>query len=122
VILSLFVTVSVAVTMFVFTVLAKISVTIMVPVVVVFNSTSLPGPVTRKVLRAIVVRRNPNGSQIRTSSPVTLVPAILVPHRIPIAFHPHKIWPRLRRLKHYARWRWRPNHDSDRNLRLRPNG
>jgi hypothetical protein len=82
---------SVPVPVFVFGVFVKIPVTIMIKMMVVFNSAVLPGPVTRKVLLAIMVWRDPIGSYIGRPSPVALMPFVMVPHGIPIAFHPYKI-------------------------------
>ena len=104
--------------MFVFIVIVKIPVMIMVPMMVVFNWPALPGPVTHKVPVAIVVRHDPNCSCIWRLSPITLMPFVMMSHRIPIAFHPYKTRPRLRRLNvHYARWWGRSDFDSNRNLR-----
>ena len=115
-ILSLVVTVAVIV--FVFAVFVKIPVMIMIPMVVVFNSTALPAPVTRKVPLAIIVRVNPIGTYIGRPSPVAVMPFVMVSRRIPVAFDPHKIRPRLCRLNiHDTGWRWCSDLDSDRNLR-----
>jgi hypothetical protein len=113
------VVVTVPVAVIVFSVFVKIPVTIMIPMMVVFNSTVLPGPVTRKVLFAIMVWRDPIGSNIGGPSPVALMPFVMVSRRIPIAFHPYEIRLRLRRLNihGYGRWRWRSDLDSNRNLR-----
>jgi hypothetical protein len=103
--------------MFVFVVVAKIPVMIMVPMVVVFNSAPVPGPVTPEVPLAIVVRGNPVGSYIGRPSPVVVMPFVMVSHWIPVAFHPYEIWFRLRRLNvHDAGRRWRSDHNSNRNL------
>jgi len=106
--------------MFMSVVVVKISVTIMIPMMVVFNSTVLPGPVTRKIPLAIVAWGNPIGSYIGRPSPVTLMPFVMVSHRIPIAFHPHTIRLRLRRrlnIEYGGGRRWRSDRDSNRDLR-----
>ena len=115
-IVSVVVTVPLAV--IVFSVFVKIPVTIMIPMMVVFNSTVLPGPVARKVSLAIIVRVNPIGSHIGGPSPVAIMPFVMAFHRIPVAFHPYEIRPRLWGLNiHNTGWRWRSDLDSDRNLR-----
>ena len=108
----------VAVIMFMSVVVVKISVTIMIPMMVVFNSAVLPGPVAGKVSLATIVRVNPIGSYIGGASPVAVMPFVMVFHRIPVAFHPYEIRPRLWWLNiHDTGWRWRSDLDSDRNLR-----
>jgi hypothetical protein len=67
--------------------------------------------------------RNPIGSFVGRPSPVTLMPFVVISHRVPVAFHPYEIWLRLRGLNVHdcRRRRWRSDHDSKRDLRLRPN-
>jgi hypothetical protein len=85
----------------------------------VLNATAGSIPVARIVTLAVVLWRNPMGCLIRRSSPVTFVPFVVISHWIPITCHPHacRIWLRGDN-GDYARWRWRPNHDSNRNLCL----
>jgi len=97
----------------------SVPVAVIMIIVVALNSTSLP--VACKIPLAIMVRRNPNGSCIRRPSPVTLMPFVMVSDRIPIAFHPDKIWFWLRGMNVHDRWRWRWRSDLDSNRNLRPN-
>ena len=100
--------------------LPVVSISVMVRMMIVFDSTAVSHPVTCKVSLAVVVRWHPVGSLIRRSSPVTFMPFVMMTHRIPIAFYPYKFRSRLRRHGIYhdgRRRRWCPNLDTNRDLR-----
>ena len=71
---------------------AKVPITVMVPVVVMFKPPVISIPVAWKELFSIVVWRHPAGSFVGWPSPITFVPSIVSFDRIPIAFHPHELW------------------------------
>jgi hypothetical protein len=73
-------------------VFAKVPITLMVPVVVMFKPPVIPIPVAWKELFPIVVWRHPACPFVGWPSPITFVPSIVSFDRIPIAFHPHELW------------------------------
>src|SRR5262249_17070175 len=68
-----------------------ISISILIPVVVVLESAALSCPVTDEVVLAIIARHNPIGSHVRRPCPITFMPLPMVPHRIPIPVYPYKL-------------------------------
>src|SRR5690242_11736393 len=64
---------------------------VFVPMMVVVAAAGIAIPIAVEVLAAIVMRRHPTGAPIGRSCPVAVVPLIVVPDRIPVAFHPHVI-------------------------------
>jgi hypothetical protein len=85
--------------------------------VIVLNPTAIPTPITEKELLAVVTRPDPVRACVRRSSPVTGMPLVLPPHRIPIAVDPNKVgaWA-MWLYSHHSRLRWRANSDSERDL------
>lgn len=85
--------------------------------VIMFNTTAIPTPITEKELLAVVTRPDPVRACVRRSSPVTGMPPVLPPNRIPIAVDPNKVgtWSTWLH-SHHSRLRWRANSDSKRNL------
>ena len=73
-------------------VLAKVPITVMVSVVVVFKPPMISIPVAWKELFPIMVWRHPACPFVGWPSPITFVPSIVSLHRIPIAFYPHELW------------------------------
>ena len=73
---------------------AKVPITVMVPVVVMFKPPVISIPVAWKELFPIVVWRHPACSFVGWPSPITFVPSIVSFDRIPIAFNPHELWSR----------------------------
>ena len=97
----------------------EVAVSIVVGVVIVLNTATTTLPVTRIIAFAIVMWCNPTRSLIRRSSPIPFMPFVMFSGRIPIALYPHESDTRGWRGTHNnPGWRWRPNHDSHRNLRL----
>src|SRR3974390_2096568 len=95
----------------------EITVMLVVGVVVMYNTAVVSIPVARIITFAVVVWCNPASSLVRRSSPIALVPFVVISHWIPIAFHPHgcRFWPPGDNASH-ARRRRRPNHDANGNL------
>ena len=68
---------------------AVVAIVVMVPVMVVFEAPVLTVPVATVVAALFIVWNDPDRANIRRTRPVALVPAIMPPHRIPVAFDPH---------------------------------
>ena len=100
-------------------VVASVTVSVVVRVVVVLNMAAISFPVTCIVPFAIVVRSNPASPLVGRSSPIAFMPLIMISHRIPIAPYPHEFrsWPFWHN-HNRPDWRWRGNHDSNGNLRI----
>jgi len=95
-----------------------IAVLIVIPVVIVFDAPVRSIPVASVVPSALVPRRHPVGPNVGRFSPIARVPRVTPGNGIPVAIHPHvgSRWPR-RSNDHNTRRRWRPNRDSNGNLR-----
>ena len=95
----------------------KIPVPVAVPAVVMFKPTAISFPVTPKELLPIMMRHDPAGFRVRRSSPITVMPLVMVPHRIPITLYPHKLgaWSSRQNANH-AGSGWRANSDPNRDL------
>src|SRR5262249_51324083 len=91
----------------------KISIPVAVPMMVMFKSTALSGPVTHKKRPTIVTRWDPVSPRIRWSSPITFMPPVTVFHHIPITVYPDELGSRLcwHHVNH-SRWRRLTNSDS----------
>jgi len=94
-----------------------ISVTIMVaiPAVVVIETTAAAFPVATVVAATFMARTDPAGADIGRASPVSAMPAVVMPDGIPIAVNPNIIGPRAHRYDIVA-WGWRSadfNADAD---------
>jgi hypothetical protein len=76
----------------VFVVSVSVSVSFMVPMVIMFNSTAVSAPITRKELLSFVVWCYPIGSFVWRPSPISLVPSVMPSYRIPIPFHPYELF------------------------------
>ena len=110
--------VSVAMPMVVVVSVMEIAVMIVVPTMIVLDPASGSGPVTCKKPLPVVMRSNPMRSLIGRSSPVTLMPFVVISNRIPVAFDPCKRRVGLGwRRNINPRWRRRCDQDSDRDLR-----
>jgi hypothetical protein len=98
-------------------VIVVVTVSIMIPAVIVFNTATVSFPVTHIVSLAIVVRCDPASSLVRWSGPIAHMPLVMLSHWIPITVHPHAFRFRLCGENHgHSRWWWRPNYDANRNL------
>jgi hypothetical protein len=78
-----------------------IAVLVVVPVVIVFQPATVSVPVTRIKLLSIMVRLDPPSAFIGRSSPIALMPFVMVADRIPITTYPCELRP----------WAWW--HDAD---------
>jgi hypothetical protein len=99
--------------------IVEVAVLIVIPAVIVFNAAAVSLPVPHIISVAVVVRCNPTSSFVRWSSPIALMPFVVFSHWIPITLYPHmsRIWHCGDNHSHPER-RWRPNHDSNGNLRF----
>jgi hypothetical protein len=100
-------------------VVAPVTVSVVVRVVVVLNVAAISFPVTCIIPFAIVVRSNPASPLVGRSSPIAFMPLVMISHRIPITLYPHELrsWPFWHNHNHSG-WRRRGNHDSNGNLRI----
>src|SRR4051794_17076814 len=97
---------------------AVVTVVTPVPVVVVVASTVIAVPIPREVAPAFVVRSHPRSRRIRRPRPVSRVPLIMIPFRIPVAAHPDELGAGPRRQNpHLTVRRRRTDLDADGNLR-----
>ncbi len=96
-----------------------VMVSVVVRVVVVFNTASISFPITCIVPFAVVVRSNPASPFVGRSGPIAFVPLVMVSYRIPIALYPTgtRSWPFWHNHSH-PDWRWGGNHDSNGYLRI----
>jgi len=91
-----------------------ITVVVMVPMVIMFKSAMLPVPIPRKILCAVMMRWNPARANVGWPRPVTLMPFIVSPYRIPVALDPNEIRTRGgRKNANHAGRRRRPDIDSN---------
>ena len=65
-----------------------IVITVVVPAVVVGQLAALPFPIAGKILLAIMMRFHPTRAGIRRTGPISVVPFVVVAHRVPIAAYP----------------------------------
>jgi hypothetical protein len=66
-----------------------ISVSIPVPVMVMLKPASIPFPITRKKLFAVVMRFYPSSAFIWRQTPIPFVPTVMSANGIPIPTDPH---------------------------------
>jgi hypothetical protein len=94
-----------------------VAIVIMVPVMVMVETAAVAVPVAYVVLAAFVARRDPAGSLVRRTRPVSPMPSVVPSLGIPISIHPYKIRPRTSRkhVNHARRWRL-PDSDPHGNL------
>jgi hypothetical protein len=88
----------------------------LVPVMVVLESTMVSVPVPAVVSAAFMPRADPACARVWRQGPITGMPPIVPADWIPITFDPDVVRCRTRRHHNYARRRWRPNFDSNRHL------
>jgi len=91
---------------------------VVIPMVVVFEPAARPFPVAVVEESTFVARRNPIGPFVRRTSPVSVMPFVALPVGVPVASDPKIARPRRYR-PHCddARRGWRPNANSDREIR-----
>src|SRR5262249_27902970 len=97
--------------------LAKISVPVTVPVVVMLHAAAISFPVTLKVFAALIARSPPTSADIGCPSPIALMPVPMVSNRIPITIDPYIFgfgcgW---QNVNNWGRWR-RADPDADGDL------
>jgi hypothetical protein len=99
-------------------VVSKIAVMVTIAVVVMTDLAMIAIPVTGEVLLPVMVRLHPMCACIGRTRPVSLMPFIMAPYRIPVATHPYVAFARASRLNmNDANRRRRPDSDSRRKLR-----
>jgi len=74
---------------------------IAVPMMIVTHPAAFTLPVTLEEAFAIMMRYHPDCAGIGRACPVTLMPLVMVPDRMPVANNPHKIRAGARRLNPY---------------------
>jgi hypothetical protein len=90
-----------------------------VPMVIVLIPAAIPIPIPYKILPTLMAWPNPPSARIWRPSPVTLMPFIVSPRRIPIALDPDEFRTRARwKNPNHPGRRRRPDIDSDGNLSL----
>jgi hypothetical protein len=96
-----------------------VSFSTVIPIMIVFNSAAVSGPIAHKILVALMTRHHPIGALIWRPSPVALVPSVMPSHWIPIPLHPYEPFSWRRRLNvNDTRRRWCADCDTNRNLRV----
>ena len=94
-----------------------IPVPVVIPAVIVFDSSPISIPVAREEFVAVVARRNPTGAFIGRARPISVMPPVMPSVGKPIAADPGIPWAWLRRLDpDHTRARRRADSDSYRNL------
>ena len=78
-----------------------VAVLVVIPVVIVFQPATVSVPVTRVILLSIMVRLDPSCAFIGRSSPIAVMPFVVVADRIPITTDPCELRP----------WAWWHNAD-----------
>jgi hypothetical protein len=76
------------------TITVTIAVAVVIPLVVMFEASSVAFPVTFKIEAAIVAWSHPACARIRGKSPIALVPTIVSVDRIPVTVDPNVLGPR----------------------------
>ena len=93
-----------------------IAVVVVIPMMVVFETSVRTIPVASVEVAAFMARTDPVRASVRRTSPVAFVPNVAAVHGIPVAIHPRIFWPRTDGHNVMA-WRWRrPDLNSDRDL------
>ena len=72
---------------------AKVPILILVEFMVVFDTPLVAFPVSRIVHLPVMTGRHPTRAFIRRTRPVSFMPDIFLPNRIPIAIDPKVFWP-----------------------------
>ena len=94
--------------------LSVITIVIAVPMMIVLAAAALTIPIAGEELGTIVVGCDPSGSSVRRSCPITFVPAVASPDRVPITIYPDIFGAGSRRKNpNHARWRRGTDSDSD---------
>jgi len=72
------------------TMVAIVTVTVVVPMMIVGTPAVTTFPIAFKEALSIVVRRHPMSPTIRRTGPITVMPLVVPSHWIPVALHPKK--------------------------------
>jgi len=72
------------------TMVAIVTVTVVVPMMIVGTPAVITFPIAFKEALSIVVRRHPVCAGIWWTGPITVMPFVMLPHGIPVALHPKK--------------------------------
>jgi hypothetical protein len=110
----------IAIVVVVITPTVAVPVMVMVPMVVVLKATAIPFPIAYKILATLMAWPNPTRSRVWRPRPITFVPLVVPPDRIPVTLDPYKFRPRSwREHANYPRGRRRPDADPNGNLSRR---
>jgi hypothetical protein len=91
-----------------------VPVPIPIPMVIVLKTATIPIPIPYEKLPTIMMRWNPTRAHVRRPCPVSLVPFVVPPDRIPIALDPDEFRARGRRKNaNHTRRRRRPDINPD---------
>jgi hypothetical protein len=109
--------VAVVVMLFVLAIPVMIAFTIVIPFMAMLETAAIAVPVAVVEKAAFEAWANPAGAGIRSTSPITFMPAVMSVNGIPVAFNPEKIGTRSRRWGNYhSGRRWRTDSDADTDL------
>ena len=99
-----------------------VAVVMMIPAVIVLDAPAVSSPVALVELAAFIAGTDPIRAWVRSPSPITLVPLVMVSHRIPVSIDPYIARTGTSGNDANDRRRGRPNSYSDRNLCRRYGG
>jgi hypothetical protein len=90
------------------------TVAVAIPVMVVLHAAALAVPVSDEVAPPVVAGSNPSRGRVGHARPITVMPFVVIPDRVPVAIDPNAIGTGTDRTdaQHAGRW-WRPYCDSD---------
>jgi hypothetical protein len=94
----------------------------MIPAMIVLDAPAVSSPVALVELAAFIAGTDPIRTWIRSPSPITPVPLVMVSHRIPVSIDPYKARTWTCRNDANDSRGGRPNSYSDRNLCRRYGG
>jgi hypothetical protein len=99
--------------------IVEVAISIAIPVMIVFNTTAVSFPIPRIESFAVMSRCDPASTLVWWSSPVTLMPLVVLSYGIPITLYPHafRTWP-YRHHYNCAGRRWCSDYKSNGNLRV----
>jgi hypothetical protein len=83
------------------------AVTIVIPIVPVFESSAIAFPIAVVIPSALVAGTNPTCAHIRRAGPVSRMPPIVSAYGIPIGVNPHKFRPGTWGKNTNNAWPWR---------------
>jgi hypothetical protein len=90
---------------------------VVIPFMAMLEAAAIAVPVAVVEETAFEAGTNPTRAGIRSTSPITFMPAVMSVNRIPVAFDPEKIGTRSRRWGNYRSGRrWRTDSDTHTDL------